>query len=293
MKPAAFKYVMPRSEDELLALLSEHGSDARLLAGGQSLVPMMNFRVVTPTLIIDINQVNTLSFIKNSSGSTEIGALTRHAMLEDSNEVRAELPIVGEAMTYLAHRAVRNRGTMGGSLALAYPNAELPLLFVALGAELLLKSKAGVRRLAIGDFISGPLDTALAEDEFIHSAHLPVPPRSAGTAFVEVSRRHGDFALAAAGAVLDIDEAGRVRAVQAAVSGGQGIPVRLRDAEAALTGQTITPALVEEAARAGIDAIEVDDDPQYPAGYRRLLLTTVLQRALETAAKRAEHFSVH
>ena len=155
MKPASFRYLAPRSEDELLAVLGEHGADARLLAGGQSLVPMMNFRVVSPAVIVDINHIKTLSFIKHASGGIDVGALTRHAMLEDSDPVRAELPIVTEAMGYLAHRAVRNRGTIGGSLALAYPNAELPLLFVALGAELRLHSRTGERRLPVSEFITG------------------------------------------------------------------------------------------------------------------------------------------
>jgi carbon-monoxide dehydrogenase medium subunit len=293
MKPASFRYLAPRSEDELLVLLGEHGADARLLAGGQSLVPMMNFRVVSPAVIVDINHIKTLSFIKHASGGIDVGALTRHAMLEDSDPVRAELPIVAEAMGYLAHRAVRNRGTIGGSLALAYPNAELPLLFVALGAELRLHSRTGERCLPVSEFITGPLDTVLADEEFVHSARLPVPPRSAGMAFVEVSRRHGDFALAAAAAVVDLDGAGRVRAVQAAVSGGQGFPIRVSNAEGALVGQQLKPALIEDAARAAIEALDVDDDPQFPLGYRKLLLTTVLQRALETAAQRGEQHRVN
>ena len=286
MKPAAFEYVAPRSEDELLALLSEYGGDARLLAGGQSLVPMMNFRVVSPAVIVDINRIGTLGFINHDAGAIHVGALTRHATLEDSAELRAALPIAAEAVGYLAHRAVRNRGTIGGSLALAYPNAELPLLLTVLDAEIRLRSKSGERRLPIGEFISGPLDTVLAEDEYIHSALLPLPPRAAGTAFIEVSRRHGDFALAAAAAVVDLDQNGRVRGVQAAVSGGQGFPVRVGDAEAALIGRAIAPKLIEDVARAAIEALEVESDPQFPSGYRRLLLTTVLQRALETAAQR-------
>jgi CO/xanthine dehydrogenase FAD-binding subunit len=293
MKPAAFKYVAPRREDELLAVLSEHGGDARMLAGGQSLVPMMNFRVVSPAVIVDINQIKALTFINHHAGSIEVGALTRHAALEDSVQVRAELPIVAEAMGYLAHRAVRNRGTMGGSLALAYPNAELPLLFVALSAELRLHSKNGERRVPVAEFISGPLDTVLADDEFIHSAQLPLPPRSAGTAFIEVSRRHGDFALAGAAAVVDLDDSGRVRSVQAAISGGQGFPIRVGDAEAALTGQHLKGTSIEDAARTAIEALEVEGDARFPAGYRRLLLTTVLQRALETATRRGEQRRVH
>jgi CO/xanthine dehydrogenase FAD-binding subunit len=293
MKPAPFRYLAPRDESGLLSALGEHGGDARLLAGGQSLVPMMNFRVVTPTVLIDINGLSGLSFIASEADTIVVGALTRHAMLEDSDDLRERLPFIAEAMEHLAHRAVRNRGTMGGSLALAYPNAELPLLFVTLGAELRLRSARGERQLGITEFITGPLDTALADDEFIHSARIAVPPRSVGTAFVEVAQRHGDFALAAAAAVIDVDEAGRARMVQAGLSGGQGIPIRVPIIELALNGERPTASLIDEASRAAVDTLDVDDDRQVPAGYRRLLLTTVLQRAVHTAAERAERTHVH
>jgi carbon-monoxide dehydrogenase medium subunit len=293
MKPAPFRYVAARSADEILAALEQHGPDARLLAGGQSLVPMMNFRVATPSVLIDINGVKELGFINPEPHCIEIGALARHAMLEDSDAVRAHLPLVTEAMGQLAHRAVRNRGTMGGSLALAYPGAELPLLFVTLGAELRLRSPRGERHVAADAFILGALDTALAEDEFIHSARLPTLPQGAGSAFVEVSRRQGDFALAAAAAAIDLDARCRVRHVQAGVTGGGGRPVRLQEAEGALMNEPPAKSLIEEVVRTAIGSIEVEDDRHYPAGYRRLLLRTVLQRALETAAARAQPCHVH
>jgi aerobic carbon-monoxide dehydrogenase medium subunit len=272
MKPASFRYLAPRDEAELVSALREYGGDARLLAGGQSLVPMMNFRVVTPAVLIDINGVRTLSFVEWRSEAVEIGALTRHAMLEDSKEIAERMPLLAAAMGQVAHRAVRNRGTMGGSIALAYPAAELPMLFVTLGAELRLRSPRGERCVSASEFIVGPLDTVLADDEFIHSARLPALPPRAGSAFIEVSRRHGDFALAAAAAVVDLDAS---------------------EVEGALMGQAPTKRLLEDTALAVIDSIEVEGDRQYPAGYRRLLLSTVLQRALDTAAARAEARHVH
>jgi carbon-monoxide dehydrogenase medium subunit len=293
MKPASFRYLAPRDEAELLSALREHGGDARLLAGGQSLVPMMNFRVVTPSVLIDINGVRTLSFVEWRSEAVEIGALTRHAMLEDSTEIAERMPLLAAAMGQIAHRAVRNRGTMGGSLALAYPAAELPMLFVTLGAELRLCSPRGERQVSASEFIVGPLDTVLADDEFIHSARLPTLPRRAGSAFIEVSRRHGDFAVAAAAAVVDLDASGRVQHVRAGLSGGTGSPVRLGEVERALMGQAPTKQLLEDTVLAVVDSIEVEGDRQYPAGYRRLLLSTVLQRALDTAAARAEARHVH
>ena len=293
MKPAPFRYLAPRSEDELIATLKDHGAEARLLAGGQSLVPMMNFRVATPSVLVDINGVPGLSFIDLNADGIELGALTRHAMLEDSDAVRMRLPLVTEAMGRLAHRAVRNRGTMGGSLALAYPGAELPLLFVTLGAELALRSPRGTRLVPAEKFIRGALETALADDEFIRSARIPLPPAQAGTAFVEASRRHGDFALAAAAAVIELDAGGRVRVAHAGVTGGTAVPLRLRGAEQALVGQLPVKDVIEELARTAVAAIEVDSDAHYPAGYRKLLLQTMLQRALETAAQRAGSRHVH
>jgi len=291
MKPAPFKYFAPRSEAELCALLAEYGGDARILAGGQSLVPMMNFRVVSPAVLIDINRIETLASISSGSGVITAGALTRHATFEDSADLKKRLPIAAEAVSHLAHRAVRNRGTIGGSLALAYPNAELPLLLTTLNGAVIVRSKAGDRRLPIADFITGPLDSALGEDEFVAAAELPLPPQRSGMAFIEVSRRHGDFAMAAAGAVLAL-EGGRIASVTAAISGGQGFPVRAGLAEKELKGQTPTPKLFADAARSMIESIDVDGDAHIPAGYRQLLLTTVLQRALETAAQRAEAIHV-
>jgi len=293
MKPASFHYVAPRSEEELLASLVEYGDEARLLAGGQSLVPMMNFRAATPTVLIDINRLPSLSYIEVGADAVEIGALTRHAMLEDSDALRLRLFLIVEAMAHLGHRAVRNRGTLGGSLALAYPNAELPLLLVALGGELRLRSPRGDRSVQAADFISGPLSTVLADDEFIRSARVPLPGPAAGTAFVEISRRHGDFALAAAAAVVDLDADGMISAVHAAISGGQGWPLRSPALERALAGEKPVPQLIDDAVHSISDEIDVDDDRELPAGYRRLLLTTVLQRALQNAAERAERRHAH
>jgi CO/xanthine dehydrogenase FAD-binding subunit len=182
---------------------------------------------------------------------------------------------------------------MGGSLALAYPGAELPLLFVTLGAELRLHSPRGERPVDADAFILGALDTALADDEFIHSARLPTVPASAGSAFVEVSRRHGDFALAAAAAVIDLDVSCRVRHIRAGLSGGGGRPIRLHAVERALMSDPPAKSRIEDVVRAAIGSIEVEDDRQCPAGYRKLLLQTVMQRALETAAARAEPRHVH
>jgi CO/xanthine dehydrogenase FAD-binding subunit len=293
VKPAAFQYLAPRSEDELIAILRQHGGEARLLAGGQSLVPMMNFRMVSPAVLVDINRIRELAFLNSNEAGIELGALTRHVTLEDSAHVKARFPLLPEAIRHVAHRAVRNRGTMGGSLALSYPGAELPLIFVTLGAVLQLRSPAGERWVPVTSFITGALETALAEDEYIASARLSHIPSGAGTAFVEVSRRHGDFALAAAAAVVGLEESNRIQMVQAAVTGGTDVPLRLSATEQALRGAQPSDVIFEEAARAGIDSIEVVGDHHYPLGYRRMLLATVLQRALAAAASRVESRHVH
>lgn len=293
MKPAPFLYVAPRDEEELIDCLAEYGGDARLLAGGQSLVPMMNFRVATPAVLVDINHIGSLSFIKSDTDRIEIGALARHAMLEDKTDLCRRLPLISEAIRQLAHRAVRNRGTMGGSMALAYPNAELPLLFITLGASLRLKSKRSRREVLAVDFIAGPLETALADGEFIQSSYIDAPAPSAGTAFIEVARRHGDFALAAAAAVVDLSSRGCIRDIKLGSSGGQGRPIRLVHAERALLNETPECHRMDEAVRAAVSDLEVEDEPRFPAGYRRLVLTTVLQRALQIAAQRADRNHAH
>jgi carbon-monoxide dehydrogenase medium subunit len=293
MKPASFHYLAPGSEDELIEILREHGGEARLLAGGQSLVPMMNFRIVSPAVLVDINRIGELTFLRCDQAGIEVGALTRHVVLEDSAQVQARFPLLAEGIRYVAHRAVRNRGTVGGSLALAYPGAELPLIFTTLGAEICVRAPSAEHRLPIAEFITGALETALGEDEFIRSAHIPHIPEGAGSAFVEVSRRHGDFALAAAAAIVDLDQHGHVRAVKAGITGGTGAPVRLFAIEQALRGVQPSHAIFDEAARSSIAAVEVEGDHHYPVGYRRMLLQTVLQRALAAAASRVGAGRVH
>jgi carbon-monoxide dehydrogenase medium subunit len=254
---------------------------------------MMNFRIASPGVLVDMNGIGELGFLSFDPQGMELGALTRHVVLEDSEEVQARFPLLAEGIRHVAHRAVRNRGTMGGSLALAYPAAELPLLFITLGAEIRLRSPAGERCLPVADFIIGPLETAIGEDEFVRSAHIPRIPAGAGSAFVEVSRRHGDFALAAAAAVVGLDDDGRIRNVQAGITGGTETPIRLTEMEAALVGMHPSHAIFEEAARTSIAAVEVEGDHTYPVGYRRMLLQTVLQRALEAAASRVRTGHVH
>jgi CO/xanthine dehydrogenase FAD-binding subunit len=287
MKPAPFRYIVPETEEELFDVMQRYGGEARPLAGGQSLVPMMNFRVASPTVLVDLNRLTHWSFIRKSKVGLDVGALTRHANLEDSKLVAAEWPLITEGIGYLAHRAIRNRGTMGGSIALAYPGAELPLLFVTLGAELILRSRRGERAVSAQEFFVGELSTLLEEDEIICSAHVPAVAKSSSSVFVEVSRRHGDFAIAAAAAVIDIDESGTIQAANIGVTGGTSVPVRLSGVEKALGGHKLTKSLCADAAREGTRSLEVLGDHHYPEGYRLAVLEGTLQRTLETAFERS------
>jgi carbon-monoxide dehydrogenase medium subunit/6-hydroxypseudooxynicotine dehydrogenase subunit alpha len=279
MKPAPFKYLDVSSDDELAAALFEHGDDATLLAGGQSLVPMMNFRVVTPTILIDLNRLDALGRAEFDAGTLRIGALTRHAAIEDSADIADRCPLLVQAVKHVAHRAVRTRGTTGGSLALAYPGAEIPLALMTLDAAVTLASRQGQRKVAINDFIVGALDTALSPQEYIRSIEITLPPQDCAVSFVETTRRHGDFAIGAAAVVARRDGAGRVTYIRAGVSGGTGAPIRLTAIEQAVAGGDE----IGDACRAAINGVEVFGDHHYPEDYRRDVLAAVLQHALNTA----------
>jgi len=195
MKAPRFAYARPASVAEALALLDKHRDDARVLAGGQSLVPMLNFRVAAPKVLVDINRISTLSGIKITKTHVRIGALARHVELERSPEIARHLPLVAAAVPHIAHPAIRNRGTFGGSCALADPAAELPACALALGATFVIAGKKGERRVAAGDFFKGLYATALKAGELLVAAEFPLPKSGYRSAFGELARRHGDYAM--------------------------------------------------------------------------------------------------
>jgi aerobic carbon-monoxide dehydrogenase medium subunit len=195
MKAPRFAYARPASVAEALALLDRYKDDARVLAGGQSLVPMLNFRVAAPKVLVDINRISALSGIKVAKGHVRIGALTRHVELERSPEIAKHLPLVAAAMPHIAHPAIRNRGTFGGSCALADPAAELPACALALGATFVVAGRKGERRVAAGDFFKGLYATALKPGELLVAAEFPLPKPNSKSAFGELARRHGDYAM--------------------------------------------------------------------------------------------------
>jgi CO/xanthine dehydrogenase FAD-binding subunit len=264
MKPAPFDYVAPHS---IAAALAALGEDAKPLAGGQSLVPLLNFRLARPATLVDLNGVAELAYIRRSEGTLRIGALTRQATLERSSVVARGWPLLTKAVRHVAHPAVRNRGTVGGSVAHADPAAELPVALVALDARFHVRSAMrGARTIAAADFFEAPLMTALEPDELLVEIEVPPSPDGARSAFHEFARTHGDFALAGVAVV----RAGTDHAAIALLGAGP-TPVRVPDAERALC----RGASAVEAAR--IAGAELDDD------HRRALTTELARRAIEEA----------
>jgi CO/xanthine dehydrogenase FAD-binding subunit len=288
MKPPAFDYVRPTSVDAAIAVLAEHASDAKVIAGGQSLVPMLNFRLLAPAVLVDINGIAELDYIREEAdGGLRIGALTRHHRLMTASAVREQFPVLAEAMRHVAHLAIRNRGTIGGSLAHADPAAELPMMAVLLNATLTLTGTSGVRRVAAADFFRGVLTTVLAADELLTEVALPPLPLRTGWGFHEFSRRAGDFALAAATATLTASN-GRAADVRLAVTGVGETPLRLAAAEAALHGRAIDAPSLADAVALVRAAVRPMDDLHGSADYRRHLVGGLMARALQDAWRRAQ-----
>ncbi|WP_108661277.1 FAD binding domain-containing protein [Acuticoccus kandeliae] len=286
MKPAAFEYCRPATLSDALAALDHE--DAKILAGGQSLVPMMNFRLVQPARLVDINGLVELTGIAEEGGTIRIGALTRHAEAARDATLRRCLPVVGEAMAEVAHVAIRNRGTIGGSLCHADPSAEWPLLAMLLDAAIELAGPDGARTVPAGDFLLAPLVTTIEEGEIVVAVRIPTPAPGTGMAFVEIAQRAGDFAVAAAGATVRLDGE-RIAEVRLALGGVSDAPVRLHAIEAALAGAH--PREIEAAVSDAADGLEPNDDMHASADYRRRLAPVLARRALERAAERASNLA--
>ena len=282
MKPPPFEYRAPATIGEALALLERHGYDAKVLAGGQSLVPLLNFRLARPAVIVDINAVEGLDRIVDDEGTREvsIGALVRLADAERSDVVARRCPLLVEALRYVGHRTVRNRGTVGGSLAHADPAAELPLVLRALDGRVRAVSPRGGRELPAADLFVGYLQTALAPDEILVEARFPWIGRGVRWSFIEFSRRSGDFALAAACVVLSVGPSG-IEGARIAVAGGGPVPIRASEAEAALVrgGE----GAIRDAAEHAAAACDVESDIHASAEYRRELVSTLVRRAVVAA----------
>ena len=288
MKPAPFKYVRPHSVDEALALLSEHGDDAKVLAGGQSLVPLMNMRMAQPSVLIDINGLTDLSGIAHEGPQLQIGALTRQVDVERSAEVTRRLPVIGEGLRHVAHIGIRSRGTFGGSVAHADPASELPALVLALDGELVVRSAQGERIVPAEDFFRSYFTTAMEPTEILTAVRVS-GPSSHRWAFLEVARRRGDFALVGVITVLELGEHRRCQRARLALFGVSDVPVRARAAEDHLTSATVADdGAIDEAARLAAAGLTPSSDIHASAEYRRKVAEVLVRRALRTAVQGGE-----
>lgn len=285
MKPAPFKYFAPKTLEEALHLVTEHGFDAKLIAGGQSLIPAMNFRLAQPAILIDLNRISSLFYVEDGdTGGLRIGAMTRQRVLERSALIAERSPLIKETMPFVAHPQIRNRGTIGGSIVHADPAAELPALMLALDAELHAKNGDQARIISAPDFFAGLFMTALNPDEILIEITVPpIPPRT-GWAFREISRRHGDYALVGVATRITLDEAGNcIQAKIVFLSVGDA-PVEAREAEKLLAGETPNEELLASAAEiASTRDIDPPNDIHASADYRRQLARVLTKRALGQA----------
>lgn len=287
MKPPRFAYHDPTSVDETLGLLATHGEDGKILAGGQSLVPLLNFRLARPGHLIDINRIGALAGIRRRSGTLHIGAMTRQSTMERSRLVAENWPLLTEALTFVAHAQIRNRGTVGGSVAHADPAAELPTAFTALDASFKAVSRRGERTIAADDFFVTHLTTALEPDEALVEIRVPPLPDGTGHAFTEFARRHGDFALGGAAVLITLDSAGKCERAAVALLGAAPTPLRARAAEELLLGERVDERVAREAASRAVEGISPTGDIHGSSEYRRELIEVMVRRGIEKATERA------
>jgi aerobic carbon-monoxide dehydrogenase medium subunit len=287
MKPPAFDYHAPSTVEEALNLASQLGQDAKFIAGGQSLVPMMNFRLVHPAHLIDLNGIAALSYLRIEGGELCIGATTRHREVELSPIIRDGWPLISECMPFVAHVQIRNRGTLGGSLSHADPAAELPAVMMALEAKFVLRSSRGARTLLAKDFFVGTLTTAAEPGELLAEVRVPPLPQVTGWAFDELSRRRGDFALVGAAALVHLAQDGRIEWARLAFTGLGERPTRAHQTEQALRGQSPAEDVVRAASEQSIANLTPESDLHASADYRRDVAKVMARRTLMKAIERS------
>jgi aerobic carbon-monoxide dehydrogenase medium subunit len=286
MKPAPFTYAAPSTLEEAITLLGEHGDAVKLLAGGQSLMPMLNLRLARPQYIVDLNRIPGLDSITERDGVLAVGALTRQRSLERSSIVRQDYPLLHEATSFIGHRAIRNRGTVGGSIAHADPAAELPAVLVAHGGSVQVQGPRGTRQIAAADLFRAYLTTALEPDEILTEVRFPRPPAGTGWCFMEESRRHGDFAMVGVAVLLTLNTARQCTHVAVVLCGVGGVPHLVAAAPAILLGHTVDAARLRDVAYAAASEIEPESDLHASAEFRRHLSGVLIQRAVRQAADR-------
>jgi carbon-monoxide dehydrogenase medium subunit len=287
MKPPRFDYHAPTTVEDALGLLTRYRGDAKVLAGGQSLMPLLNFRLLRPAALVDLNRIAALSYIREVDGQVRLGAMTRQRAVEFSPIVRQRLPLLAEATRWVGHLPIRTRGTIGGSIAHADPAAEYPAVLTALEGEVVTRSPRGERTLRPADLFQTYLTTTLEPDEILTEVRLPAMPAGAGYAFEEFARRHGDFALVGIAALV-VMEGKRLARARLATAGASPVPVRLKAAEQILERDGLTDEAIAAAAARASELVEPDSDIHASADYRRHLTGVMTGRALKRARARAE-----
>jgi carbon-monoxide dehydrogenase medium subunit len=287
MIPAAFEYHAPRSLSEATALLVKLGEDAKLLSGGQSLIPLMKLRLASPAHVVDINGIPGLTGLREADGFLRIGALTRESDLEESELIRTRYPLLHETSRVIADPLVRNLATVGGNLAHADPANDHPATMLALGAEVVAAGSRGERRIPIGEFFTGPFATALRPDEILTEIRVPVPAARSGGAYFKLERKVGDFATAAVAVQLTLSAAGACEQVGIGLTNVGLTPIKATQAEAALKGQRPDDTTIAEAARLAAAAAQPAEDLRGPVDYKRDLIRVLTGRAVRRALARA------
>jgi aerobic carbon-monoxide dehydrogenase medium subunit len=286
--PGSFDYLVAQSVNEAVALLDQHGEDAKILAGGQSLIPLLRFRLAGPSVLIDINRINGLEYIQETDGTLHIGALTREAELDSSSLIRDRYPILYDTSTMVADPVVRNWATVGGNLAHADPANDHPATMLALGARVVAMGPAGERVLSIEDFFTDmPFETALRPNEVLTEIRVPAPIARSGGAYFKLERKVGDYAIAGVAAYITLDNNGNVSYAGIGLTNVGPVPIKARDAEHSLLGKPLDDASIHQAADLAAAAAQPTSDTRGPAEYKRDMVRTLAVRALRKAHARA------
>jgi aerobic carbon-monoxide dehydrogenase medium subunit len=287
MIPAAFEYLRPKTIPEAIGFLQQYGDDAKILSGGQSLIPMMKFRLARPAYLIDINRISGLSYIREEGGYLKIGGLTREAELENSPLIHAKYPILADTSRVIADPQIRNLATLAGNLAHGDPANDHPATMMALRAEIVAMGPGGERVLPVDGFFVTLFTTQLEHDEIVTEIRIPIPPQRSGGAYFKLERKVGDFATAAAAAQLTIDGSGACQSVGIGLTNVGATPIRAARAEEFLRGKTLDEASIKQAAQLAAEEAQPSSDLRGPEEYKRALVKELTRRALTRAYERA------
>lgn len=286
MIPGEFDYFAPASVDEAIALLTEHGDDAKILAGGQSLIPAMRYRLALPEVLIDINGLNDLEYVREENGHLAIGAMAREVALEDSDVVQSKYHMLADAAEVIADPLVRNQATVGGNIAHSDPANDHPAVMLAYGATIVAKGPSGQRTIAIDDFFTDLFENALEDTELLTEIRIPAPAAGSAGAYVKIERKVGDYAISAAAVQLTMD-GDTCTAARIGLTNVSPVPMRAKNAEAALVGQVLTDSVIEAAGQAAAAECDPSKDLRGSVAYKRDVTRVMVKRAIEKAIKRA------